>query len=313
MSVVTLKDRATIRIQKAFRPGTVANNTRAIKKYKHFCTMYNFKRLQPTHRVIILFLEHLTDSVKSFNAIKNVISAIKSYLQIRGVSIRCFSHIKVKHMIKALQATLLPPAHKVILSPAEVKQIMSKAATYGKARHAIRLAIILGFAGFLRRSNIAPETPQTFDKQRHTTPRDLAIKGNNLAVNLKWTKTLQNSRGTVIVLPTFKSSTMDPASVYKKYLRATPGLRPKGPLLRLPDGAILTARTLAGMLARLAGSKDVTLHTLRRSGTSQAFLGGASSTQLSVHGTWISSAFHRYIISQSNMNSPIQEAFDARF
>jgi len=258
-------------------------------------------------------MEHLTTSLKTYNSITNVLSAVKFYLRQRGASVASFSNVQVVCMLRALKATLLPPSHKVILSPAQFIRLMAKAKVYKQARHVIRLGLVLGFAGLLRRSNIAPETSGSFDATRHTTLGDLSVQGPNLVVHLKWTKTLQNSRGATVVLPVFKNGFLNPVTIFNNFVRVSPSRAPSAPLLIFPEGNLVTAPQLTIILQELVGSKGVTLHTLRRSGTTQAFLGGASNTQLAVQGTWVSPTFQRYIVNQATMQSPIQQAFTARF
>ena len=237
-------------------------------------------------------------------------SSVKYYLLKHGCNTKCFNHFKVKLMYKALKATLAPSKAKCLLTFPQFNNVLSKAATFGTSKHVLRLAFLLGFAGFLRRSNLAPESERAFDVTRHTTFGDLSISGGNLVVHLKWSKTLQNSLGATIVLPVLTGSPFNPVKVFRKYCKYAPFLQCSSPALVFPQGNLVTAPVLAKILAQLAGDGAVTLHTLRRSGTSQAFLGGATATQLAVHGTWVSSTFQRYIISSNTMLSPVQLAFD---
>ena len=63
----------------------------------------------------------------------------------------------------------------------------------------LRVALIFGFLGYLRISNLAPPTAQSFDPARHSSWADVRPSKQGILFDLKWTKTLQTQRGVTTI------------------------------------------------------------------------------------------------------------------
>ena len=55
----------------------------------------------------------------------------------------------------------------------------------------LRVALVFSFRGYLKISNLAPSTAQSFDPARHSSWADVRPCKQGLLLALKWTKTLQ--------------------------------------------------------------------------------------------------------------------------
>ena len=67
----------------------------------------------------------------------------------------------------------------------------------------IKAALITGFYGFLRSSNIVPDSVQEFDFTRQFVRQDISITPSGMCIRLKWMKNMQNSiQPHIIAIPT---------------------------------------------------------------------------------------------------------------
>ena len=109
----------------------------------------------------------------------------------------------------------------------------------------LKCATLLGFYGFLRQSNLAPNSATTFDPTRHTCRGDVIIHPPGLVVILKWTKTSQTSCNHHLVpIPEIKGHALCPVNTYHDMVTTIPA-SPNQPLLLIPrpSGRLTTNHT----------------------------------------------------------------------
>ena len=83
----------------------------------------------------------------------------------------------------------------------------------------LRVALVFGFLGYLRISNLAPPTAQSFDPARHSSWADVRPCKQGLLLDLKWTKTLQTQRGvTTIPLAALQDECICPVAIWNLYM-----------------------------------------------------------------------------------------------
>ena len=139
----------------------------------------------------------------------------------------------------------------------------------------LRVALVFGFLGYLRISNMTPPTAQSFDPTRHTSWADVRPCEQGLLLDLKWTKTLQaQHRVTTIPLSSLSDQRICPVAALNLYRHMLPGVSPSRttPLLLTtapPIGKTISASTLRAMfhwatLAAGLSDKNYTPHSLRR-------------------------------------------------
>ena len=186
----------------------------------------------------------------------------------------------------------------------------------------IRVAVTFAFCAFLRISNLAPPTAQTFDKSRHTTFKDVVPQDQGLVIQLKWTKTRQRTRDIIsIPLPSLGDTNLCPVRAWRNYNRVlqlkgvTPDLN-SPILLSTCDNpgrplALPAVRRLFKKAVYLAHLQDVgyTPHSLRRGGATVAYHAGVPLDAIMRHGTWRSSAVESYLFAQPLFQTPVTTTF----
>ena len=139
----------------------------------------------------------------------------------------------------------------------------------------LRVALVFRFLGYLRISNMAPPTAQSFDATRHSSWADVRPCKQVLLLDLKWTKTLQaQHRVTAIPLTALLDQSICPVAAWNLYRHMLPGIIPSKttPLLLTtapPVGKTISASTLRAMFHRATQAagltdKNYTPHSLQR-------------------------------------------------
>ena len=87
----------------------------------------------------------------------------------------------------------------------------------------LRVGLVFGFLGYLRISNLAPPTAQSFDSARHSSWADVIQCKPGFLLDIKWTKTLQTQRGvTPIPLAALQDDRIYPVATWNFYNHMLP-------------------------------------------------------------------------------------------
>ena len=184
----------------------------------------------------------------------------------------------------------------------------------------VRVALVFGYFGYLRVSNLAPDVAANFDIKRNTTWADVSPTEDGLIINLKWTKTLQARRGVAPVpLAALKDKTVCPVKAWEDYTSLFPKMEDyeniplllstgydKGKPITIPKLRAMFHRVTS--MAGLAG-KGYTPHSLRRGGATHSFQQGIPIQNIKQHGTWESDAVERYLLRTPRLETPVAKGF----
>ena len=184
----------------------------------------------------------------------------------------------------------------------------------------LRVALVFGFLGYLRISNLAPPTAKSFNPARHSSWADIRRGKEGLLLDLKWTKTLQTQQGvTTIPMAALQDKRICPVSTWELYCHMLPWITPDSstPLLfttALSVGKAISASTLRAMFHREADSaglstKHYTPHGLRRGGASFCFQAGVPLEHIRKHSTWTSHVVDQYLFQHQAFQTSVAQAF----
>jgi integrase len=164
-----------------------------------------------------------------------------------------------------------------------------------------RLAVLIGYMGMLRISNVTQVSLKQFDNTRHLARGDLKTSSNGIEIVLKWTKTLQSyGQGAIVVLPAIPCSPMCPLTAFHALNLKYP-VHHSDPLFSHIHNNKLSMVTrskiqnLLQLAAKKANLQNITFHALRRSAASAAFKSGVPLEQIQAQGCWSSQAIWSYI------------------
>ena len=298
-----LADDARARQRQAHRPGTNAARESAVRLFLAFCNKTNISYKRISYHHVCWYIEYLARHYKSPSSVSNAISSLRTFYTLAGLPTRPLNHLRVQLALRAVSVNMRHvPSPPGPASPAILKAALARLA--GSHRpHAMRLAILLMYVGFLRQSSLVPPSVAKFDPTRHLTMQDVYPVEGGLHVNIKWTKTKQSSAdATHIILPPTSDPLVCPVRAFKSYIAVAPAHHtPTAPLLRHPDGNTLTVpyvRRQWDQLLRRAAIQGprVSLHSLRKGGANFTYNDcQANLNDVMTHGTWRSQAVRAYI------------------
>lgn len=94
------------RLKQAFRPGTQMNHQVQVKRYYIFCMKFHLQDLHPPPSNLTLYLEYLSEHLKSVQSVKNYLSAIGFIHRQLGLECKSLQSHEVSTMLRAIDHTL---------------------------------------------------------------------------------------------------------------------------------------------------------------------------------------------------------------
>lgn len=300
----------------AYRPGTMKNQWLHIKMFVAFCLHFGLAYIQPTVNTICLYIEFLAQSLKSPASVRNYVAGISTFHKLMDLPCQSLNAFPVELMLRAINLTLtLQPVKRLPITVKILRDVCGQCEKLGELGRTVKCALLFGFFGFLRRSNLAPGN--TFDRSRHTCRGDVLEAGGRLALLLKWTKTLQNrDKAFLVPLPTIPNHSLCPLAAYRRMCVDIPTTDENQPLfmVRTASGSPqpLTDSHLARMFKNLLTAagynhQQYSLHSLRSGGASASFKANTDPLYIQRHGTWRSDVFWKYIVTDSVNDSDLAD------
>ena len=297
----------------AFADGTFSNLRTQWKSYVDFCREYDVPTLPIRAKVLSVYLEHLAGRLKSPGAIASYMAGLKTLSILIEAPVDVFSHIHVKLGLKGIRRLKLhTPKQAKALSPA-IMLAMQKLVDTSKPRElAAWAAISLGFACFMRKSNLVPNAASSFDPKRQLCRSDVQVAEHHscLTVRVKWSKTNNfASRQILVPVMALPGHPLCPVRAYLDALQAVPldNIRPSDvsafsipPIRRTAKHAALSYPMLTVYLKRwlsLAGYDEslFSTHSIRRGGATAAFDAEVPGELIQLVGDWSSPVYQRYL------------------
>jgi site-specific recombinase XerD len=290
------------RLAAAYRHSTNKAQETAVKTLAMFCILFSVPFPQVSTLTLLAYIEFLADNKYNVSTIKNYISACKSKFKQLSISVHPFESELIKLSFKSLENNAPNQCKcKPVFSFQQIYDLIHVMSTHPLFLH-YKLAIMLGFMGMLRISNVVLVSINQFDHNRHLARGDLQLHNNNIIIHLKWSKTMQSYRqGAMVVLPAIQHSKMCPIATFSALCTTFP-VKPHQPLYSFYSGnklKIFSRAKLQNMLniasKKLHFENNFTFHALRRSAASLAFKAGIPLEQIQAHGCWSSEAIWSYI------------------
>lgn len=162
------------------------------------------------------------------------------------------------------------------------------------------------FAFFLmaRKSNLVPNTANSFDHKKQLCNRDIFLSHDCVLVRLKWSKTNQFGKRTLnIPLVAIPKSRLCPVRAYRNMKRLVPGGKPSDPVFSLPSSKKLVPFNYTHLQCTLRKCLEIigldpiaySSHSFRRGGATTAFRAKVPPELIQLQGDWRSDAYKRYL------------------
>ncbi len=288
-----------------------------MSSYIQFCLQYKRQPINPTVDTLLAYLEHLTARLKSPKSIQNYWSSVKLVHTLLKLPFHNAKDIQITLMLRAISLTKRHVSkQKQPITVQQLGQMADILDKQGPAGLVIKTAILLGFAAFLRASNLCPEQANGFDPTRNFARRDIKFTEHGLMLALKWAKNMQTSlQPTQIHIPHMTPVKIDPVQSYKIMITLIPA-PPHQPIFMLPNNQVLTVTKLRSTFQALCidigiDPEEYSLHSLRRGGPSHANLQGATPKDIQRHGFSSSDSYWNYIAPQPDKHSTVFQALQS--
>jgi integrase len=267
-----------------------------------FCIFYDLPFPIVSVLTLLTFVEFLADNNLSPATISNYLSSCKSKFKSMGLAIENFNNHLLKLSIRSLYKNAVVKYKKKYIVNIEQFQQLILAMQDHPLYVFYKMAMLLGFLGMFRISNVANISFKQFDCKKHFTRGDIQLTQQCLKIILKWSKTLQNyTQGAEVTLPALQSSQLCPVQTFQILQHNFP-VPYNYPLLSYKSGtrAHMFTRSMLQKMLKQAALKcniqhQISFHILRRSAASLAFASGVPLEHIKAHGTWSSEAIWSYI------------------
>ena len=165
--------------------------------------------------------------------------------------------------------------------------------------------LLLGFYMFLRKSNLVPDTMDTFNGEEQFCRSDINLLGLDKAMmfEIRWSKTIQHKQK-ILRLPVLPAKNKAICPVFcTHYMVVQIPAQPQDPVLAIPVGNKMYALSANQLIYRyrkwliLIGEDPTifSLHSLRRVGVTFAYKSNMEGEMIKLLGDWASDTYKRYI------------------
>ena len=309
--------RATARVQQALRPKTSRCYDLLFRNFLGFCICTNITMSCMGIDEIMAYLEYLVDNGVSVHMVSNNVSAIRAKFVMYGLPHDLLHHPRIAYFIKSLKINrplTVTPRNIMSLNTLSNLVHLCQSLTSGDSFKAI---FLIAFFGFLRISNLAPQSLTQFDPSRHLTPSDVKISKKSMKLLIKWSKTMQTrDRTHTITLPRLYPSPLCPVTALTSAMsQYSPG--PQDPLFQVrtmsgfkPITESRLRKVLSKLVIKLGLPKGhFTFHTFRRSGATLAYNAHVPIQSIKSHGSWTSDCVWTYIQENNKFSADIASSF----
>ena len=198
---------------------------------------YDLQDINPSTTTVTLYVEYLAQHFTAHKSVQNYVSGVRLLHKLLGIDAPALYSFDLALMLRATKLTMTAiPQQKLPITPSILSQLCHNCAGRGEQGIILRCAIVFAFFGFLRISNLAPQTSALFNPRKHTCRGDIIIVKGGLRIMLKWTKTIRmGSQPQLISLPALPhNQVVCPVNAYNSMLHVAPTASPNDPLLYLP-------------------------------------------------------------------------------
>ena len=181
----------------SIKESTKKNILTQLGAYEKFCERYRLPLFPCDNTQLCRFGQHLSGTFESPEAVGNYLSGIRTCLALLGLDIPDVNDRQMKMFTVGLKR-VMPHAVKQaepVTPPLLVK--LSKVVNYRDQVEMVAwTGLLLGFYMFLRRSNLVPDTMDTFNKEQQFCRADLNLLGIDkpMMVEIRWSKTIQHKQ-----------------------------------------------------------------------------------------------------------------------
>ena len=258
----------------------------AARSYTAFCFHFGLPDFPAQVEVLLAFAEFSLRDLRSPASLRNLLGALKTIHLLQRWDTSAFTDHKVNSYLLAVDHTVRHiPQQKPPLTLPLLLKITSDPPLPPTVQVIFKALLSLLFHTFLRLSSVLPTKPSQYDNTRHLSIADLFEADPGLVLLVKWGKCHQRaSQAYTVPIHPAPGSPFCPVSALSALLGLYHQKSPTQPLFCLPPfnrshRPLPLTSTTAHRWLRLALLHEgldpslYTFHSIRRGGSSAAFLG----------------------------------------
>lgn len=201
------------------------------------------------------------------------------------------------------------PRVKLPLEPADFYLILCHISNTPTG-NVIRAVLLTLYYGVLRQSELMPRTVNAWDPHTQPTRGDVSLTSDKCVIFIKKAKNMQRyDQNRIVSMQAATNSFICPVNAMSLMFNDTPTLSLSEPVFMFPDSrrpipATFVLKELHSIMLSVGLSDCIdrtSLHSIRKSAATDAFMAGCSEHSIRTYGGWSSAAYQTYIRT-SNLN-----------
>ena len=177
----------------AIKDSTKKNILCCLGAYEKFCDTYILPYFPCNNKQLCRFGQHLSKTFSSPEAVCNYLSGIRTCLALLGLPIPDVKDKQIQMFMTGLKRIMPHEVKQAAPMTPELLIKLSKVVDYGDQVELVAgTGTLLGFYMFLRKSNLVPDTMETFNPEHQFRRADLNLVSPHLAMmfKIRWSKTI---------------------------------------------------------------------------------------------------------------------------
>ena len=273
-------------------------------RYQAFCRQIASPYWPVTEKHLCRYACYLSRNMSTVAAISNYLQGIKNWLMIQGISIEAFSGPRLRLLLRGLRRQKQHLVRQALpINPQILTSLYPVARSHGLKGLVFWTTSLLAFFLTSRKSNLVPNSPQSFDPSKHLTRADISVHHNHLIVTFRWSKTIQYGQRVISTpVKAIPNSVLCPVRAYSNMVRLIPAQASQPAFLYPHRSSFIPFSYWQWMTLLKASISKIGLdsalystHSFRRGGATFAFESGVPVQAIKVMGDWASEAVNQYI------------------
>ena len=178
----------------SIKESTKKNLLTQLTAYEKFCDRYLLEYFPCDNKQLCRFGQHLSTTFESPEAVGNYLSGIRTCLALLGLEIPDVADRQMKMFTTGLKRVMPHAVKQAEPVTPELLLRLSKVVNYRDQVEMVAwTGLLLGFYIFLRKSNLVPDTMDTFNRDQQFCRADINLLGLDSAMmcEIRWSKTIQ--------------------------------------------------------------------------------------------------------------------------
>ena len=288
----------------SLKDSTKRNLLTQLSSYKKFCDKYLLQYFPADNQQICRYGQHLMATFKSPEAVGNYQSAVRTFMALLGLPIPDASEKQMRMFSQGIKRAMEHEVKQAAPITPEILLRISRVVDYTNLTDMVAwVATLIGFTMFLRKSNLVPDTMESFQPHMQFCRKDFNTTGPLTAMmaEITWAKNLQFKQKIlrIPILPAGNKA-ICPVMWMHYMMQKIPAL-PDEPAFTIWDKGVRTALSANQLLCRIRNwlklikedEEQYSLHSLRRGGATFAYQCNIEGEMIKRLGNWASDAYKK--------------------